>query len=61
MENPNMHFVDNEPYSLGCDAFNDNKPEEENPYEKGTDEHLAWLEGWRDEKSTNDPLTDPDE
>jgi hypothetical protein len=40
---------ENEPYALGCDARNDFKAIDENPYEHGSEEHQDWAQGWADE------------
>lgn len=38
-----------ESYALGCDARNDLRPIDENPYEHGSEEHQDWATGWADE------------
>ena len=33
-------------FHLGMVAFNRGETESDNPYEKGTEEHLKWWQGW---------------
>lgn len=37
-----------ESYALGCDARNDMRPIDENPYEHSCGDHQDWAEGWAD-------------
>lgn len=37
-----------EAYALGCDARNDFKAIDENPYAHGCDDHQDWAQGWAD-------------
>lgn len=39
-----------DPYAEGADAATEGKPKTGNPYEKGSEDHLAWDDGWHDIK-----------
>lgn len=38
-----------EAYALGCDARNDFRPIDENPYAHGCEDHQDWATGWADQ------------
>lgn len=55
--------VESEAFNLGCDARNDLRPIDENPYEHDTrdhrqwSDHIDWSQGWWDadrEREAND-------
>lgn len=47
-----------EAYALGCDARNDFKSIDKNPYERGCDDHQDWEQGWADADRALDDLAE---
>jgi ribosome modulation factor len=54
-------FRDSNSYIDGSKAWYDGKSDEDNPYEKGSEEYNLWLAGWSDADYWNKYLRGKDE